>query len=94
MCIEDFHGPHPDPPDKGCTRIDWREPEGRAVSIRVRAHTCDREPTRYELCVAGGLSHIRRTRRTSAGDQVRESPWVRMPEGQRLWDDLLSGRAR
>ncbi|MEO3884376.1 hypothetical protein [Nonomuraea sp. B5E05] len=48
----------------------------------------------YELCVAGGLGHIRRTRRSSAGIQVSESPWLRIGQAKRLWEDLLDGRAR
>ncbi|GAA2215099.1 hypothetical protein GCM10009850_105660 [Nonomuraea monospora] len=94
MSIEDFHGPHPKPPKEGLARIDWSEPVGRSVSSRVRAHTCGCAPTTYELCMAGGLSHIRRTERTSAGDRVQESPWQRTCEAQRLWNDLLAGNAR
>ncbi|GAA2204149.1 hypothetical protein GCM10009850_002060 [Nonomuraea monospora] len=70
------------------------ESVGRSASTRVRAHTCDREPTTYELCAAGGLGHIRRTDRTADGDQVRESPWVRDAEAGRLWKALLEGHAR
>ncbi|UBU14285.1 hypothetical protein [Nonomuraea gerenzanensis] len=94
MSLEDFHGLHPNPPKEGYIRIDWCKPTDRAVSIRVQAHTCNQELTTYELCATGGLSHIRRTQRTSAGDRVRESPWMHTSKAQRLWNGLLDGRAR
>ncbi|MEV0618608.1 ATP-binding protein [Nonomuraea sp. NPDC050404] len=94
MSIEDFHGPHPEPPREEHAKIGWSASVGRSASIRVRAHTCDRESVTYELCAAGGLGHIRRTERTADGDRVSESPWVRESEVRRLWDDLLEGKAR
>ncbi|WP_043613905.1 hypothetical protein [Nonomuraea candida] len=94
MSTEDFHGPHPEPPKEGHARIDWSRPAGRSVTVRVRAHTCDHEPTSYELCAAGGLAHIRRTDRTAKGTRVSESPWMRPTEAERLWNALLEGDAR
>ncbi|MEV0613259.1 hypothetical protein AB0I81_08015 [Nonomuraea sp. NPDC050404] len=92
--MEDFHGPHLEFPKEGHAKIEWSKPVGRSVAFRVRAHTCSLEPTTYELCVTGGLSHIRRTVRTADGDRVRESRWMRVAEAKLLWDALLEGRAR
>ncbi|MEV0622529.1 hypothetical protein AB0I81_55075 [Nonomuraea sp. NPDC050404] len=94
MSLEDFHGPHPKPAKEGHTKIDWSKSVRRSAFIRVRAHTCDHEPTTYELCAAGGLGHIRRTERTAGGSRVSESPWLRDAEAKKLWNDLLEGDAR
>ncbi|MFC4006170.1 hypothetical protein ACFOY2_02980 [Nonomuraea purpurea] len=90
---EEYHGPHPKPPKEGCAAIDWSASVARTCAIRVRTHTCDCSPTVYELCVAGGLGHIRRTERTAKGNRVSESPWLRDAEAKRLWNVLLEGGA-
>lgn len=94
MKMEEFHGPHVKPLKEGHVAIDWSGSVARCSSVRVRSHTCDCLPTVYELCAAGGLGHIRRTERSAQRDRVSESPWLRAAEVQRLWEDLLEGRAR
>lgn len=94
MSTEDFHSAHPEPARNGLTKISWSASTDRAVSIRVRSHTCGCVPTSYELCEAAGLAFIRRTVRSSAGTHVSESPWLRRAEADRLWTALLEGWAR
>lgn len=78
---------------EGHGAIEWSGPTARCKSVRVRGHTCECLPTVYELCVAGGLGHIRRTERSSKGDRVSESPWLREAEVKHLWRNLLEGDA-
>ncbi|MBB5778984.1 hypothetical protein HD596_005740 [Nonomuraea jabiensis] len=92
--MEEFHGLHVKQLREGHVAIDWSGPMGRFKSVRVRGYTCDCLPTVYELCVAGGLGHIRRTERSSKGDRVSESPWLRDAEVKHLWHNLLEGHAR
>lgn len=94
MTMEEFHGPHMKPLKEAYVAIDWSSPMTRCKSVRVRCHTCECLPTVYELCVAGGLGHIRRTERSSKGDRVSESPWLRDAEVKHLWHNLLEGQAR
>ncbi|GAA2215794.1 hypothetical protein GCM10009850_112620 [Nonomuraea monospora] len=94
MSVEDFHSEHPEPLKDGHTKITWSPSTNRAVSIRVRRHTCGCVPTSYELCAAAGLAFIRRIVRSSAGAHVSESPWLPRAEADKLWTALLEGWAR
>jgi hypothetical protein len=94
MSMDEYHGAHPKAAAEGHVVIDWSDPVTRCTPIRVRDHTCACLVTSYELCMAGGLSHIRRTERTAGGPRVSESPWVHVAEAKRLWNELLAGNAR
>lgn len=63
----------------------WFEPTSRCPRVRVKAHVTG-QAVEYELCVAGGMAFIRRTR----GGAVQETAWVLYGEAERLWAFLLN----
>jgi len=94
MSTENFHSAHPEPAKNGLAKISWAPATARAVSIRVKSHTCGCVPTSYELCEAAGLAFIRRAVRSPAGTHVCESPWMQRAAADKLWTALLEGWAR
>ncbi len=60
--------------------------------MRVHRHTCECKATIYELCSAGGLMFIRRTKR-GVKVEVRESERLVSARMRLLWLRLLSGEA-
>ena len=91
---ERHHGHHPGLLQVRHELIDWRPELSRAGQVRVKEHTCDCRATFYELCQAGGLMFVRRTRRLKGAVDVHESPWVVARVTQALWLRLLMGSAR
>lgn len=91
--LESCPGLHPAAPQKGYTRVKWRESRPRADRIRVRGHTCDCQPIVYELCQAGGLRFIRRYYRSDKV-LIQESEWTCAAEAEQLWMKILLGQAR
>ncbi|MEV5411021.1 hypothetical protein AB0K60_19525 [Thermopolyspora sp. NPDC052614] len=81
-------------------RLEWL-PEyaaGRFATVRVRAQTCTADSCSssrvvYELCFAGGTAFLRRWPRGARG-AVRETAPMPVAEAERVWRDLLYGRAR
>jgi hypothetical protein len=47
-----------------------------------------------ELCVSGGLMHIRRTNRERSVPEVSETERLVRSKADRMWTQLISGRAR
>ncbi|TDD47290.1 hypothetical protein E1286_17970 [Nonomuraea terrae] len=87
-----FHSAHvPDVP--GCTELDW-EPVRNGGYARVRAYTCDCQPTFYELCYAHGQAFIRRTRRMNGKTLIDECAHGRPVKTLAVWAMLLAGAAR
>ncbi|TMR14307.1 hypothetical protein ETD86_29005 [Nonomuraea turkmeniaca] len=86
-------GTHVPVPRSGYTPLRW-DPEQPGARARVRAYTCDCQPTYYELCQAGGLLFIRRTRRSGREIQVDEGARLRQSEAMIMWTRLLEGLVR
>ncbi|MFC0861862.1 hypothetical protein ACFHYQ_06095 [Sphaerimonospora cavernae] len=91
--IRSCPGLHAAAPQEGYERVNWRESLPRADRVRVRRHTCDCKPIVYELCQGGGLYFVRRLYRSDEV-LVHESEWLRSPEAERLWLQVLMGQAR
>ncbi|GAA1611953.1 hypothetical protein GCM10009733_005010 [Nonomuraea maheshkhaliensis] len=89
MAIEEYHGLHAEPPERGSEKIVWYPVTARHPSVRVKAHTCEAEPVVYELCAAGGLMHIRRTDRRGKEVVVTETNWVKAAEALKMWGVLV-----
>ncbi|MEV5897163.1 hypothetical protein [Nonomuraea fuscirosea] len=94
MVMEEYHGLHPKPPKKDFQKIAWYHVQARHAKVRVKAHTCDGELVVYELCAAGGLGHIRQTRRKGEETLIVETAWVRTAEALEMWAAILQGDAR
>ena len=71
----------------------WYPDLGRTPNVRVQASTCHCKRTVYELCIAGGLTFIRRWERGEEQDQVAETERLRDALTQETWDLILTGRA-
>ncbi|TKK84335.1 hypothetical protein FDA94_29785 [Herbidospora galbida] len=87
------HGPHVSPPHPESGRVRWLSPTSRAVRVRVRRHTCECQPTLYELCQSGGLMFIRRTRRVNHPSTM-ETDWLPTRDAEQLWTRILTGEVR
>lgn len=90
----EFHGLHVAALQSEYESIDWLRPSQRSTRVRVQRHTCECAAVLYELCAAGGLLHIRRTRKVAGKPVAYETIWLRTAEALNLWDLLLLGRAR
>ena len=88
---EEYHGPHVVMPP-GREPVEWRPVRDALDAARVVAHTCECRAVMYELCGWGGAYFIRRTVHGSQGDQVAESPRVRLAVAEEWWSRLLRGR--
>ncbi|MGI5160141.1 hypothetical protein [Microbispora sp. CA-102843] len=66
------------------------KPTNRSDRVRVRRHTCECKATIYELCSAGGLLFIRRTKRGKKVE-IRETERLVAARMEELWVRLLSG---
>ncbi|WP_188194412.1 hypothetical protein [Nonomuraea sp. SYSU D8015] len=82
------HVPDPQP---NHTLLRWDPVRSSGERIRVVAYTSDCQPTFYELCQAGGLFFIRRTRRTGGRVLIHESARIRRALVIPLWEGLLEG---
>ncbi|MFD0883030.1 hypothetical protein ACFQ08_00400 [Streptosporangium algeriense] len=80
-------------PRSHCEALSWNAPATRE-KVRVVQWTCDCEAVFYELCRAGGLCFIRRTRRTAGGPSVVESDRWPAAEADAMWTALLFGLVR
>ncbi|TMR89360.1 hypothetical protein EJK15_61240 [Nonomuraea basaltis] len=78
----------------GYTLLKWESTRPPAERVRVREYTCDCQPTFYELCQAGGLLFIRRTRRRGREILIDESAPTRYAKAMIVWGRLLSGLVR
>ncbi|MEW9531913.1 hypothetical protein [Microbispora sp. NPDC049125] len=58
------------------------------------AWTCDCRSSVYELCHAGGVAFLRRTRRSDAGTTEHETHRWCLHQGDEVWAALLTGTAR
>ncbi|GAA5054106.1 hypothetical protein HNP84_002908 [Thermocatellispora tengchongensis] len=74
-------------------QIPWHEGSTRKTHVRILAHTCECEPTLYELCQAGSTFFVRRTRRGRSRSLVHETRLLEIEEAQELWEAVLSGEA-
>lgn len=81
-------------PAAGCTQLRWDPVSPYSGRVRVRDYTCDCQPTFYELCEAGGLLHIRRSRRKGGTTLIDESAFNRRAKAMEVWALLLSGLVR
>lgn len=90
---EDCIGVHLSPTTEEHLSIDWQPIRSGTERVRIQDYTCDCQPTFYELCQAGGLLFIRRTRRTPNHLLVDESPRAGMLNTLILWASLLQGSA-
>lgn len=90
--ISDFHGPHAEPPQDGCTKISWYEPTRRVRRIRVVAHSCECPDLLFELCAAGGQGFMRRMDR--AEGTTSETAWMLTAVARDLYGRILRGEAR
>ncbi|GLW08491.1 hypothetical protein Misp01_36210 [Microtetraspora sp. NBRC 13810] len=79
-------------PRDSCCQIYWQESRPRADRVRIKAYTCDCQPTFYELCQAGGLLYIRRTSRERRRVTVHETVWMVARDGEQLWTQLITGQ--
>ncbi len=87
-----YHGIHASPPRDRHQKIAWSKPTNRSDRVRVHRHTCECKATIYELCSAGGLMFIRRTKR-GVKMEIRESERLVSARMRELWVRLLSGEA-
>jgi hypothetical protein len=88
-------GPHVASPRSHCETLAWNAPgERRRERVRVVRRTCDCETVFFELCQAGGLRFIRRTKRTAETPLVEESDRWPAAEADTTWTALLFGLAR
>ncbi|MBX6383922.1 MAG: hypothetical protein IRZ07_13260 [Microbispora sp.] len=87
-----YHGIHAGPPIDGYKKINWMKPTNRSDRVRVRLHTCECKATIYELCSAGGLMFIRRTKRGKKLE-IHETERLIAARMEKLWARLLSGEA-
>ncbi|RVX38059.1 hypothetical protein EDD27_0349 [Nonomuraea polychroma] len=85
-----IHVPEPRP---NRTVLRWAPVQPTAGRVRVRAYTCDCQPTFYELCQAGGQLFIRRTQRLGARVLVDESEPFRYAKALIMWTKLMEGLA-
>ncbi|MEU6408586.1 hypothetical protein [Microbispora sp. NPDC046933] len=69
------------------------KPTNRSDRVRVHRHTCECKATIYELCSAGGLWFIRRTKRGKKME-IRETERLVAARMKGLWVRLLSGEVR
>ncbi|MGN9838105.1 hypothetical protein ACTMTI_08280 [Nonomuraea sp. H19] len=76
----------------GYTPLRWDPIWSPGERVRVREYTCDCQPTFYELCQAGGLRFIRRTRRKGAEILIDECAHSRHVKTMIVWAKLLSGQ--
>jgi hypothetical protein len=88
--MAEYHGLHVAPLRGDHERLAWARPTARCGRVRVRHHTCNRCAPRYEFCVAGGLTFIRR----SADGEIHETAWTAAAETEQVWASLLRGAAR
>lgn len=89
--MTDCLSPHLFPPQPGFRLLTWLQTRNDPRE-RTLAWTCHCQPVIYELCAAGGQSFLRRTE--PATRSITETHRVSTRDGQRLWADLLEGRAR
>ncbi|MFF3445039.1 hypothetical protein [Streptosporangium sp. NPDC002721] len=82
--------PHVLPARSHCEPLTWHPLRGDGQA-RVVRWTCDCDALFYELCQAGGLRFIRRTRRHHAID---ESDRWQAQEADAMWIALLHGLVR
>ncbi|QYC39638.1 hypothetical protein Nocox_10090 [Nonomuraea coxensis DSM 45129] len=73
------------------TTLEWTPVRSSSERVRVRTYTCPCQPISYELCQAGGLFFIRRTRRGPEGILIDECPRLRPATVTRMWIRLLEG---
>ncbi|GAA3111567.1 hypothetical protein [Streptosporangium carneum] len=87
--------PHVASPRSHCERLTWNAPREREKGrVRVVRWTCDCEAIFFELCQAGGLRFIRRTKRTAGNPLVEESDRWPATEADAVWAALLFGLVR
>lgn len=94
-----YHGVHPLAPAGDHQKLKWGAPFSvqQYDNVRVRRHTCGMESCShiyYELCIAGGQGFIRRTSSRLGRTRVVETPPMLSTAAERLWEELLHGRAR
>lgn len=82
------HVPRPRP---GHAALHWAPPRPLTERVRVRDYTCTCQLVSYELCQAGGLFFIRRTRRGGESTLIDESPRFRPAAVKTIWMRLLHG---
>lgn len=92
--FDDFHGFHPAPPKPNASLVDWSPCRTNNLRARVRAHTCDCSPIVYELCVANGLTYVRRSDWSTYPTSVMESERLIDHRAQELWSQIMRGEAR
>ncbi|MFC4015987.1 hypothetical protein ACFOY2_52860 [Nonomuraea purpurea] len=68
----DYHGRHMPMVSKEPEGMKWTPGVFRGEKVRVRDHTCECSSVVYELCLAGGIMFIRRTRKGDDEDIVHE----------------------
>ncbi|MFI7534891.1 hypothetical protein [Streptosporangium sp. NPDC049376] len=85
--------PHVASPRSHYEPLIWSAPRTREKARAVQ-WTCDCETVFYELCQAGGLRFIRRTRRTVGGPSIAESDRWPIAEADAMWTALLFGLVR
>jgi hypothetical protein len=85
----DYHGHHVAEGEDAPVDIKWTPQVWRGERVRVRDYTCECRSTVYELCKAGGITFIRRTRRMRGKvviDEFTTRPDSRVGE---IWHELL-----
>ncbi|TDC83340.1 hypothetical protein E1292_49960 [Nonomuraea deserti] len=84
----DLHGRHVRPGADVRGAIKWDPAVGRS-RVRVRDCTCECMPVVYELCMAGGLSFIRKTTRVGVNVKVEEFTTRPNSRVHDLWNSLF-----
>ncbi|WP_329084818.1 hypothetical protein [Streptosporangium sp. NBC_01469] len=85
--------PHVLPARSHCEALTWHPPRGD-TQVRVVRWTCDCDPLFYELCQAGGVRFIRRTRRSRSDLTIDETDRRPAAEADAMWIALLHGLVR
>jgi hypothetical protein len=86
-----IHVPEPLP---DCIQLRWDPVHPPVERVKVRAYTCSCRPTFYELCQAGGVLFIRRTRRDGEAIAVEEGGRAVRARAMIVWNQVLEGSAR